>query len=149
MYFEDIAVGERVMLGDYTFTEAQMIAFARKYDPQPFHVDPEAARASIHGGLIASGWMTAAIWMKLMTARRALRPSGPAVSPGFEDLRWWKPVRPGMTLAFFTEAVEKRAWPTQPGFGLVINRSGAEEQDGTPVLSMTTKVLIGKKGSTA
>ena len=149
MHFEDVVVGQRQVLGEYTFAEAEMIAFARKYDPQPFHVDPEAARHSIHGGLIASGWMTAAIWMKLMTAHRARHVAGPAVSPGFEHLRWWKPVRPGMTLVFSTEVTDKRPWPARPGYGLIISRSEAHEKDGTPVLTMTTKILKARKGAAA
>src|ERR1700691_2730249 len=106
MWFEDVAIGTKRDLGTYTFTEEEIIAFARKYDPQPFHIDPEAAQHSIFGGLIASGWHTAAIWMKLsIDGRKRDSEGGKArvlrsgVSPVFEDMKWLKPVRPGMPLS--------------------------------------------------
>ena len=72
MWFEDIEIGARRALGSYTFHEAEMIAFAKKYDPQPIHIDPEAAKKSLYGGLIASGWHTASVWMKLAVASRMM-----------------------------------------------------------------------------
>ena len=95
MWFEDFKIGSKMELGSYTFTEEEIIRFARKYDPQPFHVDPEAAKNGPYGGLIASGWHTSATWMKLMIALRQSTPrpaeddspqGGP--SPGFFDMRW-------------------------------------------------------------
>ena len=107
MWFEDVPLGVRTVLGSYTFTEENILAFARRYDPQPFHVDKEAAAQSIYGGLIASGWHTAAVWMKLTIAhRRAQIAAGaPAVqdnfvSPGVREIKWHKPVRPGTTLTY-------------------------------------------------
>ncbi|MDE2110021.1 MAG: MaoC family dehydratase [Alphaproteobacteria bacterium] len=147
MWFEDVAIGHRLALGEYTFAEDAMIAFARKYDPQLFHIDPEAAKQSVFGGLIASGWMTVAVWMKLMTAHRAHEESGLAISPGFENLRWQKPVRPGTTLLYSTEVTGKTELKSRPRFGLVLSRSEARDRDGALYMSMTTKVLRAKKGA--
>jgi acyl dehydratase len=141
MWFEDIALGEKRELGSYTFTEDAMVAFAGKYDPQPFHIDPEAAKHSMFGGLIASGWHTAAVWMKLMVASRPSDNSGGAqdsrysVSPGFEKMRWLKPVRPGMMLRYSTEIVEKIDLKSRPELGLVKSRNEARDEAGELVLS--------------
>ena len=147
MWFEDIEVGQRRVLGEYTFDQDEMIAFARKYDPQSFHLDAEAAKQSMFGGLIASGWMTVAIWMKLMTAHPEHNADGAAVSPGFEDLRWLKPVRAGTTLIYSTEVIEKRELKSRPRFGLVLNRNEARAKDGTLFMTMTSKVLRERKGA--
>ena len=95
MWFEDVPLGGKATLGSYTFTEENIVAFAKKYDPQPFHIDKEAAARSPYGGLIASGWHTALIWMKLMIAYRHARVAAGAeqtqenfVSPGFRELKW-------------------------------------------------------------
>jgi acyl dehydratase len=141
MWFEDIVLGEKRDLGSYTFTEDAMIDFARKYDPQPFHIDPEAAKHSMFGGLIASGWHTAAVWMKLMVASRPTGKSDGAqnarysVSPGFEMMRWLKPVRPGMTLRYSTEIAEKIDLKSRPELGLVKSRNEARNEVGELVLS--------------
>src|SRR5579863_1567116 len=135
MWFEDIVIGTKRDLGTYTFTEDEIIAFAKKYDPQPFHIDPEAAKHSMFGGLIASGWHTAAIWMKLAIADRVraqqagdgIARSG--VSPGFEDMRWLKPVRPGMMLRYSAETIEKIDLRSRPEFGLVKSRNEAHDEN--------------------
>src|SRR5580698_9366357 len=133
MWFEDVAIGTKRDLGTYTFTEEEIIAFARKYDPQPFHIDPEAAKHSLFGGLIASGWHTAAVWMKLAiesrkndaASARPLARSG--VSPGFENMRWLKPVRPGMTLRYSLTPIEKVDLKSRPELGLIKNRAEARD----------------------
>ena len=113
IWFEDIEIGTKRDLGTYTFTEDEIIAFAKKYDPQIFHIDAQAAKKTMFGGLIASGWHTAAVWMKLAIAdRERARREGKTlgrsgVSPGFEDMRWIKPIRPGMTLRYTSETIEK------------------------------------------
>jgi acyl dehydratase len=149
MWYEDIAIGEKHDLGEYTFAEDEMIEFAKKYDPQSFHVDPEAAKDSIFGGLIASGWLTVAVWMKLMTSHATPESSGASVSPGFEDLRWHKPVRPGTTLSYTTEITGKTELKSRPQFGLVLNRNEARDKDGVLYMSIVTKVLREKKEATA
>jgi len=134
-YFEDFRVGETGELGSHGITEAEILAFARKYDPQPFHVDPEAARGTIFGGLIASGWHTCAILMRLsVEAARGEEAAGTG-SPGVDSCRWLKPVRPGDTLSARTEVLE--AWPSRAKpFGFVRRRLEMLNQHGQTVLSL-------------
>jgi acyl dehydratase len=144
-FFEDIAVGERYEVGRYTFDAEGIKAFARLYDPQPFHVDEEAAKRSHFGSLVASGWQTAAVWMRLMVeyqrredaARRArgeaIAEMGP--SPGFRELKWLKPVYPGDTVTYATEITETRASNSRPGWGLMSLRNTGVNQKGEPVIS--------------
>jgi len=146
--WEDIEIGSRFELGSYTFTEQEIIRFGRKYDPQPFHIDPEAAARSFYGGLIASGWHTVALFMKLAVASHATRGADEArsgVSPGFEDLRWLRPVRPGMTLTYSSEVIEKRALASRPEWGLVLTRVEARDADNTLVMSFIGKGFVGRK----
>jgi len=147
-HWEDIEIGSRFELGSYTFTEEEIIRFGRKYDPQPFHINPQAASRSFYGGLIASGWHTVAIFMKLAVASHASRGASEArsgVSPGFEDLRWLRPVRPGMTLIYSSEVIEKRALASRPEWGLVLTRVEARDADGTLVMSFIGKGFVGRK----
>src|SRR5262245_32647886 len=97
LFFEDLEPGQVVELGSRAVTEEEIVAFGRQWDPQPFHVDPEAAKGSVFGGLIASGWHTGAIWMRLYVDA-LLDGAASMGSPGIEDLRWLAPVRPGDTL---------------------------------------------------
>lgn len=149
-YWEDIEIGRRRELGQYTFSEDEIVAFAKKYDPQIFHVDPQAAEHSLFGGLIASGWHTAAIWMKLAIAERE-RSAGTSpllragVSPGYEDMRWLKPVRPGMRLAFSSEIVGKTELRSRPGLGLVLSRNEARDGGGDLVFGFTGKGFVQRR----
>jgi acyl dehydratase len=151
MWFEDICLGETRDLGTYTFTEENIIAFGKKYDPQSFHVDPEAAKQSLFGGLIASGWHTAAVWMKLAIESRKndtergqnLARSG--VSPGFENMRWLKPVRPRMTLRYSLTPIEKVDLKSRPELGLIKNRAEAHDEAGELVFSFTGKGFVARK----
>jgi acyl dehydratase len=151
MWFEDIVLGEKRDLGSYTFTEEEIIAFGRKYDPQVFHVDPEAAKKSMFGGIIASGWHTAAVWMKLSIAsRQAEAQSGrklsrAGVSPGFENMRWLRPVRPGMTLHYSTTPVERVDLKSRPELGLIKSHGEARDDAGELVFSFTGKGLVARK----
>ena len=97
MYFEDYVVGSELPLGSYHVTEEEIIAFARQYDPQPFHIDKAAAEQSIYGGLISSGWMTCGIIMRLLVQSMGDRSTSMG-SPGVDEVRWLKPVYPGDTL---------------------------------------------------
>lgn len=154
MWFEDIEIGTRRDLGTYTFTEDEIIAFGKKYDPQIFHVDAEAAKHSMFGGLIASGWHTAAIWMKLAIAdrERAKRAGNifarSGVSPGFEDMRWLKPVRPGMTLHYTSETIEKIELRSRPELGLIKTRNEAHDENGTLVFSFVGKGFVRRRPAT-
>ena len=150
LYWEEVEIGGRRELGTYTFSEEEIIRFARKYDPQPFHVDPEAAKQSIFGGLIASGWQTAAIWMKLAIAERARSGGAPylraGVSPGYEDMRWLKPVRPGMTLRYANVVVGKVELKSRRDYAILLGRNEAHDvATGELVFVFTGKSLVQRR----
>jgi acyl dehydratase len=134
-YWEDYAVGESTELGSCAITEAEILAFARKYDPQPFHTDPEAARRSMFGGLIASGWHTCALLMRLSVEAARREQAAATGSPGLDSCRWLKPVRPGDTLSGRTEVLE--TWPskTKP-IGFVRRRVEMLNQHGEVVVAI-------------
>jgi acyl dehydratase len=151
VYWEDIELGQTLDLGAHTFTEEEIIAFARQFDPQPFHVDKAAAEASPYGGLIASGWHTAAVWMKRMIAtREKLTREGAAmtggISPGFRDLRWLKPVRPGDTIRYSTMPTEKVTLKSRPELGLLRSRNEGVNQHGETVFRFTGQALVPRRG---
>lgn len=151
-YFEDLQIGVRSDLGRHTFTAAEIKAFAAGYDPQPFHVDETAAAVSHFGHLCASGWHTAAMWMRLMVdhlrrddeARRArgepVAELGP--SPGFRDLRWLKPVYAGDTVSYASEVVETRVLNSRPGWGLMTIRNTGANQHGELVISFVSTAFV-------
>ena len=144
LYWEDFKVSETVEMGRHTFTEAEIIEFARQFDPQPFHVDPVAARTSAFGGLIASGWHTCAVCMRL-NCDSYINRSVSLGSPGLDNIRWLKPVRPGDTLAYRRIVLESRASTTRKGVGLVKHRWEAVNQHGELVLTMEGWGLFGRK----
>jgi len=134
-YWEDYAVGETADLGSCRITEEEIVAFARKYDPQPFHVDPEVARRSIFGGLIASGWHTCALMMRLSVEAARREGAAGAGSPGLDSCRWLKPVRPGDVLAGRTEILE--VWPSRTRhLGFVRRRVEMVNQRGEVVVAI-------------
>jgi acyl dehydratase len=128
-YWEDFALGEITELGSHRITEAEILAFARKYDPQPFHTDEAAARASLYGGLIASGWHTCGLMMR---RREQAAATG---SPGLDSCRWLKPVRPDDVLSGRSEVLE--TWPsrTKP-LGFVRRRVEMRNQHGEVVVAV-------------
>ncbi len=117
-WFEDFVPGTVLEFGGHTVTEAEIIAFARDFDPQYFHTDPEAARASAFGGLIASGWHTAAIAMRML-ADNFLPPNASMGSPGIDELRWRLPVRPGDKLRLRITIQEATRSRSKPDRGVV------------------------------
>lgn len=144
LYWEDFAVGEKVEMGSHTFTEAEIIAFARQFDPQPFHIDPEAARRSVFGGLIASGWHTCSVGMRLMCENYVNR----AISmgaPGVDSIRWPNPVRPGDTVTFRRTVLQSRASNSRPDMGLLMTRWEGFNQRGELVASMEGWGMFGRK----
>ena len=144
-YLEDIRVGDRFRSVDYTVTEGEIIDYARRYDPQPFHTDPAAARESIFGGLVASGWHTAAITMRLI-AQSEVRIAGGSIGLGLEELRWLRPVRPGDTLHVEVEVLEVRPSRSHPDRGIVRFRNTTRNQTGEIVQTMVTALYVPRRG---
>ena len=142
--WEDFKVGDSMELGRHTFTEEEMLDFGRRFDPQPFHADPAAAKESFFGGLIASGWLTCAIGMRLMVDNYLGR-SRSLGSPGVENIRWLKPVRAGDTLTYRRIVLESRASATRKDMGLVKHRWEAVNQDGSLVFTMEGWGMFGRK----
>jgi acyl dehydratase len=150
-FFEDLVVGDRLDLGTLAFSEADIIRFAQAYDPQSFHVDAQAAKASIFGGLIASGWHTAAGWMGQMVRNRTAaaisamargeRPARLGPSPGFRHLRWIKPVFAGDTIRYSSAICEKRVSASRPEWGIVRHFNTGVNQRGEVVFSFIGSVF--------
>jgi acyl dehydratase len=134
-YWEDLAAGSVRDLGTVTLTALEIKDFARKFDPQPFHVDEEAAKHSIFGSLCASGWHTCALAMKL-TVENFLSEAASLGSPGVENLRWTKPVYPGDTLRLQQTIVESRALRSRPNVGLLRSVWEMFNQHGEKVMQM-------------
>ncbi|MDH3294831.1 MAG: MaoC family dehydratase [Acidimicrobiia bacterium] len=133
-YLDDFAAGQVFDLGTFSLTEDEIIEFATRYDPQAFHVDPEAAAESVFGGLIASGWQTVASVMRLLVDN--LIPAKSALgSPGIDELRWLKPVRPGVEHRATYEVLEVRESRSKPDRGLIRARCITVDPDGEPVMS--------------
>ncbi len=142
LYFEDLAPGMQYPLGSCVVTKEEILEFARRYDPQPFHVDEGAAAASMFGGLIASGWQTTALYMRLFVDSMVNRAAGMG-SPGVEDLRWKRPVRPGDTLTGHFTILECR--PFRGNVGLVRAQNELVNQEGKTVLSFVGLMLFGRR----
>jgi acyl dehydratase len=143
LYFEDFKVGDRFPTRAVTLTEADIIAFARQWDPQPFHLDPEAARASIYGGLIASGMQTIALTLRLFLDTGAVAASSLG-SPGCE-VQWKSPVRPGDTLRVVVEVIETRPSSSKPDRGIVRLRYTTLNQRDEPVMTMIGNQLVRRR----
>ena len=136
-YFEDYIAGSVHELGSIMVEEAEVIEFGQRFDPQPYHIDPEAAKESIYGGLIASGWHTASLMMRLF-ATQYLAPVSSLGSPGIDELRWLKPVRPGDELLVRVTITETRRSQSKPDRGII--RSFLE------VLNQKDEVVMSMKG---
>ena len=143
-YYEDLTVGESRSFGHYEVTEEEIVEFAEQYDPQPFHVDPEAARKSMFGGLAASGWHTAAMTMR-MFVDNYLVDSGALGSPGLDSLRWTSPVRPGDTLSVEATIADKEPWGDTRGVAYMDTET--RTSDGETVMTMTSLVLYPRRQS--
>ncbi|MET0313558.1 MAG: MaoC family dehydratase [Hansschlegelia sp.] len=155
MHLEDYAIGDKAELGSHQFTAEEIVRFASKYDPQPFHLSEEAGLAGPFKGLAASGWHTAAIWMKLMVAfqirlakerMKAGLPVGRnGPSPGFQNLRWKKPVMAGDTLTYFSEVTATRPSESRPGWGLLEARNSATNQHGVEVFEFASVAFVERR----
>ena len=158
-FFEDIAVGMRREVGSFTFTAELIKKFARQFDPQPFHLDEEAGRQSLFGGLAASGWHVASVYMKLavtdgqrQAGEAAARGEKIAVwgpSPGFRELRWIKPVLAGDTVHYASEVESKRTSEKRPEWGIVQVRNAGTNQRGELVFSFLGTGFVQRRSATA
>jgi acyl dehydratase len=143
-WYEDYPPGQAQILGDFDVDEAEVIAFATRYDPQPFHVDAQAARRSPYGGLIASGWHTASMMMRLL-ADHYLHPDSSPGSPGIDELRWIRPVRPGDRLTVRATVLEARPSISRPDRGLVRTLFEVLDTDGAVVMKVTAMSLLRRR----
>ena len=134
-YFEDYVAGAVYEFGAIAVEETEIIAFAKRYDPQVFHTDPEAAKQTIYGGLIASGWLTASLMMRLFTDNFLSRVASLS-SPGVDELRWLKPVRPGDSLALRVTVLETNRSRSKPDRGAVHSFIEVLNQNAEVVMSM-------------
>jgi acyl dehydratase len=156
-FFEDMQVGQRRELGSFTFTPDLIKKFAARFDPQRFHLDEEAGRASLFGGLAASGWHVGSACMKLLVAdaerqaaEAAARGEKVAVwgpSPGFTDLRWLKPVLAGDTLTYASEVASKRISEKRPEWGIVYARNTGTNQRGELAFSMLATAFVPRRNA--
>lgn len=140
-FFADYPVGSVWELGSVALSEAEIVEFARRYDPQPFHVDAAAAAASPFGGLIASGWQTCAAMMRLLV-EGFLSPASSLGSPGVDELRWLRPMRPDVGHALRAEVIEARVSRSRPDRGLIRTRLELTDPTGAVVLSVVAWNLI-------
>jgi len=156
-FFEDIEIGQRREVGSFTFTPDAIKKFAGQFDPQRFHLDEEAGRKSLFGGLAASGWHVGSVCMKLLVAdgqrhaREALARGeqlaawGP--SPGFRDLRWIKPVLAGDTISFASEVESRRVSEKRPEWGILQVRNTGTNQRGELVFSILATAFVQRRNA--
>ena len=143
-YWEDFVPGEPHTFGAYAITKEEIIEFAREYDPQPIHLDEEAAKNSITGGLCASGWQSCAIVMRMMCDEYLLNSSSMA-GFGIDEAKWRIPVRPGDILSVTREVLSSRTLKSRPDAGLVLFRHTAANQHGEVKVIIEGKVMFGRR----
>src|SRR5438045_575347 len=156
-FFEDIEIGQRRELGSFTFTADGIKKFAAQFDPQRFHLDEEAGRRSLFGGLAASGWHVGSVCMKLLVAdgqRRAAEAAarGEAVaawgpSPGFRELRWIRPVLAGDTISYASTVETARSAESRPGWGILQIRNTGTNQHGEPAFSLLASAFVPRRAA--
>jgi acyl dehydratase len=145
IYLEDLTVGDEAYLGSYEVTREEVIEFARKFDPQPFHLSDEAAAKTHFGRLAASGWHTCAMTMAVIARSVVETEQAGLGSPGVDNLRWLKPVYPGDTLHVRTKIVETRPSRSKPEIGSFRSDCTVTNQDEVPVLTFTSIVLMRRR----
>jgi acyl dehydratase len=145
IYFEDIEVGRETEFGRYEVTREEVLEFARKYDPQPFHLSDEAAAQTHFGRLAASGWHTCAMTMAVIVRHLAGEKQAGLGSPGVDELRWLKPVYPGDTLVVTGRVLDKTPSRSKPDLGSFRTQTTVANQEGIPVMRFTSIVLIRRR----
>jgi acyl dehydratase len=142
MRFDDIRIDVPVTVGSHTFGRDDIVAFAADFDPQPFHIDETAAAESQFGGLIASGWHTAAAWMRLTVDHARQNGTLAGISPGLDTIEWLKPVRPGDTVTYTNRALSKRRLASRPGWALITSEGTGVNQHGETVYRLRGPVFV-------
>ena len=145
IYLDDLEVGQETHFGSYEVTREEVIEFARKYDPQPFHLSDEAAAKTHFGRLAASGWHTCAMAMALIARKVVKEEQAGLGSPGVDELRWLKPVYPGDTLSVTSKIVEVRPSRSKPEIGSFRSATTVSNQHREPVLTFTSIVLMRRR----
>ena len=144
-YLEDLEVGQKAAFGRYEVTRKEVLDFARKYDPQPFHLDDAAAAKTHFGRIAASGWHTAAMTMAMLVKDWDGEPIAGLGSPGVDELRWLKPVYPGDTLRMETEVLEVTPSRSKPDLGSFRSRVSVFNQDDVLVFAFISIVLVRRR----
>jgi acyl dehydratase len=145
IYFEDLVIGEETEFGSYDVTREEVLEFARKYDPQPFHLDDEAAAKTHFGRIAASGWHTTAMTMSVIARAVVAEEQAGLGSPGIDELRWLKPVYPGDRITVRGSIIDKTPSRSKPDIGSFRTRTIVTNQDGVDVLRFTSIVLIRRR----
>lgn len=145
MYFEDMEVGKDTLFGHYDVTREEVLEFARKYDPQPFHLDDEAAAKTHFGRIAASGWHTTAMVMSVIVKHITETKQAGLGSPGIDELRWLKPVYPGDRITVHGNVIEKTPSRSKPDIGSIRFETTVTNQDGVVVMSYKSIVLMRRR----
>lgn len=146
VYFEDMELGVSETFGAYEVTKEEVVDFASKYDPQPFHLDEEIAKQSVFGALCASGWHTCAMTMRMLVDNMMERGFAGMGSPGVDGIKWKQPVFPGDILSVTGEVIEKRDSKSRPNLGLAKSKYEVFNQKGELVMQLLTNVMVLKRG---
>ena len=145
IYFEDLVVGEETLFGHYDVTREEVLDFARKYDPQPFHLSDEEAAKTHFGRIAASGWHTTAMTMAVIARHVVADEQAGLGSPGIDELRWLKPVYPGDRLTVRGKIIEKTPSRSKPDIGSFRTQTTVTNQDGVDVMRFTSIVLMRRR----
>jgi acyl dehydratase len=148
MYLEEFAVGARYEAGPIAVEQDELIAFAKRYDPQPFHIDPVAAKNTLFGGLAASGWMTASLTMRMLIESGHL-PTGGMIARQVEAMEWPRPVRPGDTLRATSEVIEVIPSKSRPDRGMIRMRTETRNQNDEVVQTLTALLVVPRRAGKA